>query len=314
LTNAPGEIISLGGSDSNLFLGTDGWGVYRSTDEGSTAFSSGLFLHRIFCFSKTRSELFAGTDSGVFVSGNNGANWIPVSESLKDSNIASLAIKDSTLFAGTINLGIWKRPLSQMTWPYSIHSTLDSIDFGSILVGKDFFVTFSIVNTSSADLHISNLQLSSSKEFHYDSLLLPSTLQPKDSLSLQVAFTPSISGKIFGILKILSVAPEIDIHLTGNAFQAPDEVKEISKNSFESFPNPFSSKTTVSFDALESGYADVSVLNALGEQVALLYSGTLASGNHSFAFDASGLPAGTYFCVVRCGDVSNVIALEHSDE
>ena len=78
-------------------------------------------------------------------------------------------------------------------------------------------------------------------------------------------------------------------------------------------PNPFPSTTTISIDAAEAGYAEVSVVNTLGERVAELYAGTLASGNHSFTFDASNLPAGTYFCVMRSGGVSKIVPLQHSN-
>jgi hypothetical protein len=57
------------------------------------------------------------------------------------------------------------------------------------------------------------------------------------------------------------------------------------------------------------GYADVSVVNLLGAPVAHLFSGELDTGEHEFAWDASTLSPGSYWCVVRMGDNVERIAL-----
>ncbi len=75
---------------------------------------------------------------------------------------------------------------------------------------------------------------------------------------------------------------------------------QTSKISFQSYPNPFSQSTTISFTPETSGYADVSIVNLLGSEVAHLYSGELAAGEHSFLWsNPTGLPDGTYECLVR---------------
>lgn len=66
-----------------------------------------------------------------------------------------------------------------------------------------------------------------------------------------------------------------------------------------SYPNPFSTHTQISFTASEDGYAEISIINALGVEVARLYGGELGEGNHSFVFDGSSLPDGNYWCVVQ---------------
>jgi hypothetical protein len=71
------------------------------------------------------------------------------------------------------------------------------------------------------------------------------------------------------------------------------------KFSFSSYPNPFSQRTLIGFTSTESGATQISIVNLLGAEVARLFSGKLAAGEHSFAWDASGMPAGMYICVVR---------------
>ena len=48
------------------------------------------------------------------------------------------------------------------------------------------------------------------------------------------------------------------------------------------------------------GYADISIVNLLGEQVARIFSGELDAGHpHNFTFSGKGLPDGIYECLIR---------------
>ena len=68
-----------------------------------------------------------------------------------------------------------------------------------------------------------------------------------------------------------------------------------------SYPNPFSQSTTIHFTSEERGFAQVTVVNLLGNEVARLFDGELEAGEHSFEWDALGAAAGTYFCIIRQG-------------
>ncbi len=84
---------------------------------------------------------------------------------------------------------------------------------------------------------------------------------------------------------------------------APATVSLASGNSnipILSYPNPFSHSTTISFSSQSSGYADISIVNLLGAEVAHLFSGELAAGEHSFVWsNPTGVPDGTYECLIR---------------
>jgi hypothetical protein len=67
-----------------------------------------------------------------------------------------------------------------------------------------------------------------------------------------------------------------------------------------SYPNPFSQSTQISFTSESAGYADISIVNLLGEQVARIFSGELDAGQHNFTFsNTAALPDGVYECLVR---------------
>lgn len=68
------------------------------------------------------------------------------------------------------------------------------------------------------------------------------------------------------------------------------------------YPNPFNPSATVAYRLAETGVVRLSVLDALGRQVALLQDGLVAAGRHELVFDASGLASGLYFARLESED------------
>ncbi len=198
---------------ANIFAGTYDTGVYRSTNNGTswTDVNTGFITNTwVTSFAAKGTNIFSGTVSdlgkpgGVFLSTNNGANWKAVNEGLTDTDIWSLAIIDSNIFAGT-DSGVWRRPLSQM------------------------------IGTSS------------------------------------VAQNPS------------------------------------TQSESTAYPNPLTQSTTINFTSPESGAAEITIVNLLGAEVARIYSGEMDAGTHSFTWNASALPPGTYWCEIRMNGTTNQI-------
>jgi hypothetical protein len=59
-------------------------------------------------------------------------------------------------------------------------------------------------------------------------------------------------------------------------------------------PNPFASRTSVSFTVSEATDVRLAVYDVLGREVAVLVDGQVEAGAHTAVFDASALAAGTY--------------------
>ncbi|MDP4200036.1 MAG: T9SS type A sorting domain-containing protein [Bacteroidota bacterium] len=72
-----------------------------------------------------------------------------------------------------------------------------------------------------------------------------------------------------------------------------------SKHNVSTYPNPFSQSTTISFTPEASGYAEVSIVNLLGVEVARLFAGELGAGKRTFEWKPSEVPDGMYECLVR---------------
>ncbi len=115
--------VSNGTNGTDLFAGTStGGGVFLSTNNGAawTRADSGLKNVGNSVFALSGSTLFVGTYRGVFFTTNYGTNWI-----LADTmglpidtvgfDIRCLAVTKDNLFAGTLEQGIWRLPLSDVS-------------------------------------------------------------------------------------------------------------------------------------------------------------------------------------------------------
>jgi hypothetical protein len=64
---------------------------------------------------------------------------------------------------------------------------------------------------------------------------------------------------------------------------------------YQNFPNPFNPDTKISFALKSSGKVRLSVLDLLGQEVAILTNDFLNAGLHEVNFSATDLPSGIYF-------------------
>lgn len=110
-------IFALGANSTHVFAGSDNMqgDMFRSSDDGLTwtAINNGLTYKITRVILTVGSNIYAGTQSGVFFSSNNGDNW----ESIGLSNIKvySLLKIGSNLLAGTTN-GVFLYDAVGKTW------------------------------------------------------------------------------------------------------------------------------------------------------------------------------------------------------
>ena len=127
-TNGPygGSIGCFAVSDMNLFAGTQGSGVFLSTNNGTswTEVNTGLTSSFVYTLAVSGTNLFAGTYDGIFLSTNNGTSWTAVNTGLTNTNVLSLApdLLSGNLFAGTYG-GVWRRPLSEIITSVEQHAS-----------------------------------------------------------------------------------------------------------------------------------------------------------------------------------------------
>ena len=106
-----GRISAMAFDNNHLVAGTEGGGVFLSTDNGTSwrGVNSGLTDLDITSLALIGTNILAGTkSSGVFRSTDNGASWVPANSGLPFDSTDSLypaitcfAVNSTNLFAGT---------------------------------------------------------------------------------------------------------------------------------------------------------------------------------------------------------------------
>ena len=105
-----GDGIALAtNSTGHVFVGTQGGGVFRSTDNAETwtGINNGLTATNVRALAISPVDhIFAGTLGGVFRSTDNGDHWTAVNNGLEFPFVISLAVNaDGNIFAGTFEGG-----------------------------------------------------------------------------------------------------------------------------------------------------------------------------------------------------------------
>ena len=90
------------------------------------------------------------------------------------------------------------------------------------------------------------------------------------------------------------------------------EIVEVEWRAFNSYlleqnyPNPFNPTTTIGFGIKEKNQVKITVLNAIGEEVAIVLNEEREPGFHQIEFSANNLPSGVYFYRLQAGTFTEV--------
>ena len=142
------NVITVDTLTNYIYAGTDGGGVYMSTDNGSnwTAVNNGLSGDGldVNSIAISGSNIFAGTwGGGVFLSTNNGSTWAAVNNGLPSNNLyfRSIAINESNIFTGTRIGGVYMSTDNGSNWT-AVNNGLSGqgLDVNSITIsGSNIF-------------------------------------------------------------------------------------------------------------------------------------------------------------------------------
>jgi hypothetical protein len=93
-----------------------------------------------------------------------------------------------------------------------------------------------------------------------------------------------------------------------NGSQSLSEIVEVEFRSYNSFmldqnyPNPFNPVTTIGYALKEKSEVRLSILNTIGEEVAVLVNEIKDAGYYLVEFNAAQLPSGIYFYKLKAGE------------
>ncbi len=266
--------------DSIVFAAEDG--VFRSIDHGANwqrVFIDTTDLTTFYSIASNGSDIFAGENSypgtkGIFRSTDNGATWMNIGPDSR--GVMAIATMGSKLIVGafgSLPSGILVSSDSGRTWVNKL--AVDAMAFAQS--GSHLFT-----GTSHHGIFVS----SDTGETWSNVALLDT-----DVTALAVSGNYLVAGTWWGNISRFAISDLIES--SGIA------EKPIAQESVFIYPNPFSQSTTISFNSETAGYADVTIVNPLGTEVARLFSGELAPGEHQFRWSDPAAPDGMYECVVR---------------
>src|SRR3972149_3898644 len=124
---------------SILYAGTDGAGVFRSVNGGSswdTLHAGSTRMTALVIDPVSTSVIYAGTSTGILKSTDSGSNWSAINAGLTDTYVRALAVdpsRSATLYAGTLTGGIFKSIDSGATWN-AINSGLTSTGIRALVI------------------------------------------------------------------------------------------------------------------------------------------------------------------------------------
>ena len=81
-----------------------------------TAADSGITNNTVNSLAVSGTNLFSGTNGGVFLSTNSGASWTAENSGLTNTGVAALAVSGTVLYAGTAGGGIFLSMNNGTSW------------------------------------------------------------------------------------------------------------------------------------------------------------------------------------------------------
>jgi photosystem II stability/assembly factor-like uncharacterized protein len=114
---AYGELVFIGKAENSLYAYNWSNGMYISMDNGHTwnPANDGLAADLIRGYAYFGHNFFITSDYGVFFTSDYGSNWSDISEGLPNTGeLGDIVLLHDTLFIGTYNNAVWKRPVSEI--------------------------------------------------------------------------------------------------------------------------------------------------------------------------------------------------------
>jgi len=107
--------VSLFGSGKYIYAGTEFSGLFLSTNNGNNWMPMGLKNQNIRAIVLNGKTLITGTfGGGIFISNDNGTTWSN-QQGMANQNINALSVIGTTLLAGTNGTGVWRFDLSTLS-------------------------------------------------------------------------------------------------------------------------------------------------------------------------------------------------------
>ena len=243
----------------------------------------------VYCLATFGTELFAGTDGGVFSSTNYGS-WGLVNAGLPNRPVRSLALSrfggGLSLFAGTWGRGVYRLDFNGTNWTQVNSGLPDTLVSSLAISGTNLFAG----TDGGGGVFLSTNNGTSWTAVNKG---LRSTFVDV----LFVSGTNLLAGGDDGVYwrplsEMVTLVERLSTDLPRHFSLA------------QNYPNPFNPSTTIELALPKSAFVTLRVYDLLGRQVGEQVNEKLSPGMYKTQWDARGLPSGVYFYRLSAGDPS----------
>ncbi len=310
-------------SAGTILAGTEGGGIFRSTNFGQTWDSSSAGLpdssNILSLASDGHGNLYAGhSRQGVFYSSDDGIHWVARNSGMESQSIFSLTVApNGTVYAGTA--------------PYIFSSTDQGQHWDtSLIAGPPSEEVLALAADSTGNIFMGTfrgsrwrLRAGSSTWEDISSFLSSGEIRTM-ATSGQILFEGLFGGGILESMNLgrnwagwssgltdlkvycLTVAPSgfvfagtylAEVFRTNFPLAVSSTVA--SKVSISLYPQPVFGNATVVISLPSTEPVQLEISDLLGNNVATLWNGIASAGSHSVAFDASHFLSGQYFIILH---------------
>ncbi|MFA7418564.1 MAG: T9SS type A sorting domain-containing protein [Melioribacteraceae bacterium] len=318
-------VVQLVNNNNEIYAATNGWGLYKTTDNCATwtRLSTSLTNQKIYSVAVNGTKIFVGTDnSGVYSTIDNGTTWNEVNNGLTNKNINMLTLVGNNLFAATTG-GVFISVNSGTSWLaaglagkniITVKANNNKIFAGTwgegVYVSLDDGTTWAQIKNGMTSLNIFALAFDNNNNIY--AAAAANVYSSKDGGANWVLKNEGLPYEVYSI-------EVVDNYLYAGTNQYGvwkrplnelvtdvDEVKSIpGKYSLEqNYPNPFNPSTTISYSIPTAGYVTLKVYDVVGREVSTLVNEYKQAGayNYQFSIINSSLSSGVYFYMLTSGN------------
>ncbi|MCW8813406.1 MAG: T9SS type A sorting domain-containing protein, partial [Chlorobium sp.] len=230
----------------------------------------------------------ATSENGVYYSENYGQSWIQLISGLNYLNVKSLAIDSNEfLYAGTDYGGVYRSNLSV---------PVEFTSFTAISNGKEVTLNWSTAT------ELNNLGFEIQRSTEGKEFFTVGFVNGHGTTTEQHIYSYADRNLDNGTYNYRLKQVDYD-----GSYEYSDviEVEWRAFNSYlleQNYPNPFNPTTTIGFGLQNKSDVKITILNAIGEEVAVLLNEEREAGFHQVEFNAVSLPSGAYFYQLRAGE------------
>ncbi len=194
-----------------------------------------------------------------------------------------------------------------------ISLTKESLDFGTVDIGKTKTLNFTIQNTGVKDLNISKLEV----EYSYSHMFeitpkAPQAIPPGGGIMVNVKFKPVDETQRTVKLTIESNADNaekktVDLMCKGlDVSSVKDGISTNGLLTISASPNPVQDMTTINYNITGSisRHVELILLNPDGSEAGKIINKTVSPGEHNLRFNSSAYSSGIYFLILKSGESS----------